>query len=563
MHFDLYNHLDSIDHGQLADLVKDSRVIELVDVIQKGHGRIIQRGKIIADSIGGLHAILLNKEARNKLFLTLSRDQEDDLKDFLGVRDVYNFNMTKDRKTKLANYFGIEFSEGPEDGANKESVGAVSVKYGLFEHQSVALLNCLKSLDSENKSVMLHMPTGAGKTRTAMHLISRYLNKVQKGVVVWLVHGIELCLQASSEFRKAWHYLGERPIPIIELWGGKQNTYPDQFEEAFSNSGRNVDKNAFESNNWPIGLQDAVIIASVDSLNSLIDTWQPAERMKRAKNVRLVIFDEAHQAVANTYKRAIECVGSDAALVGLSATPGRSHYGGTREADQELVDLFKNKVEISFEGFDSPIDALISQGYLANLEKEKLDIVNSNLTNPQIDSIRRNLSQDLDIKDSFMEIIGLDAVRNLQIVKKTLELVEDDHRRIIIFAPSVNSSDLMANLINSMGVRSKSVTSKTLYSDRKQYIDEYLDQSDSSPFILCNFGILTTGFDAPKTSAVIIARPTTSIVLLNQMAGRAIRGPKVGGNKEAVLVTVVDTSIPELVDTVNQFHAFDQSWINK
>jgi superfamily II DNA or RNA helicase len=71
---------------------------------------------------------------------------------------------------------------------------------------------------------------------------------------------------------------------------------------------------------------------------------------------------------------------------------------------------------------------------------------------------------------------------------------------------------------------------------------------------------LTTGFDAPKTSAVVIARPTTSIVLLSQMAGRAIRGVRVGGNRTAKMVTVVDTAIPELVETIDQFHAFDESW---
>jgi hypothetical protein len=44
------------------------------------------------------------------------------------------------------------------------------------------------------------------------------------------------------------------------------------------------------------------------------------------------------------------------------------------------------------------------------------------------------------------------------------------------------------------------------------------------------------------------------------MAGRALRGPRVGGNETATLVTVIDTDIPELVETVNQFHAFDDAW---
>ncbi len=42
----------------------------------------------------------------------------------------------------------------------------------------------------------------------------------------------------------------------------------------------------------------------------------------------------------------------------------------------------------------------------------------------------------------------------------------------------------------------------------------------------------------------LIARPTKSLVLYSQMVGRAIRGPRAGGNREAEIVTVVDTALP-------------------
>ena len=64
--------------------------------------------------------------------------------------------------------------------------------------------------------------------------------------------------------------------------------------------------------------------------------------------------------------------------------------------------------------------------------------------------------------------------------------------------------------------------------------------------MLCNFGVLTTGFDAPQTSAALIARPTKSLVLYSQMVGRATRGHAVRGNREAVVRTIVDTSLPAL-----------------
>ena len=58
--------------------------------------------------------------------------------------------------------------------------------------------------------------------------------------------------------------------------------------------------------------------------------------------------------------------------------------------------------------------------------------------------------------------------------------------------------------------------------------------------MLCNFGVLTTGFDAPNTDAVLLARPTLSPVLYSQMVGRAMRGPAMGGNAETTIIDIRD-----------------------
>ena len=58
--------------------------------------------------------------------------------------------------------------------------------------------------------------------------------------------------------------------------------------------------------------------------------------------------------------------------------------------------------------------------------------------------------------------------------------------------------------------------------------------------MLLNYGILSTGFDATNIRSVIIARPTTSIVLYSQMIGRGLRGPKMGGADECKLIDIKD-----------------------
>jgi superfamily II DNA or RNA helicase len=78
--------------------------------------------------------------------------------------------------------------------------------------------------------------------------------------------------------------------------------------------------------------------------------------------------------------------------------------------------------------------------------------------------------------------------------------------------------------------------------------------------ILINYGVLTTGFDAPATSAAIIARPTRSLVLYSQMVGRATRGVKAGGNAEAEIVTVVDPHLPGFGSVAEAFKNWEDVW---
>jgi superfamily II DNA or RNA helicase len=51
---------------------------------------------------------------------------------------------------------------------------------------------------------------------------------------------------------------------------------------------------------------------------------------------------------------------------------------------------------------------------------------------------------------------------------------------------------------------------------------------------------LTTGFDAPKVSHVVMARPTVSQVLYEQMIGRGLRGPRFGGTATCVIIDLED-----------------------
>jgi DNA repair protein RadD len=560
---DIKVHLSNLDHGQIADLIGNHKIVELISEIVRSKGNIVKKGELILDLIGGVQGIIENVKRRKIFLLTLSGKQRKDLRKLLDIRNIDTFNLTKKRKTILYSFFNEIEPNEVNNEINTYSVSLLKVKYGLFKHQSEILIKANKILSSDKPRVMLHMPTGSGKTRTAMHLIARYLNDVKEGIIVWLVSGIVLCDQAAKEFEKAWENLGDRPLTILKIWGGVHNIDKNSFTCKVDPS-RQINKNTFEYTNWPSDLPDGVIIGSIDSIYELCQKWEPNERILRQENIKLIVFDEAHRSTAPTYIAAIELLSNDhTGLLGLSATPGKKLHGQYNIESESIVNLFSgNKVVLEIPGYKSPIDALIDQGYLAKLKKEKLEIINSDLTLNEIETIQKSLTESLELPEGLLNYFGYDATRNLQIIDRIEKLMlQEGCNRAIVFAPSKPASDLISNILNARGIQSTSITHETPSKKRESSFEMYNSTNLHNKHVLVNYGVLTAGFDAPCTSAVIIARPTNSIVLLSQMAGRALRGPNVGGNAESKLITVVDTKIPELVSTINQFHAFDEAWI--
>lgn len=58
--------------------------------------------------------------------------------------------------------------------------------------------------------------------------------------------------------------------------------------------------------------------------------------------------------------------------------------------------------------------------------------------------------------------------------------------------------------------------------------------------MLCNYNVLATGFDAPRTDLVLIVRQVKSPVSYMQMVGRGLRGPRNGGTQTCTILTVLD-----------------------
>lgn len=431
-------------------------------------------------------------------------------------------------------FFSVDFPD-EEPLVEQESVAEVVPEYGLFTHQQAASRATKDLLWQGNRRVVLHMPTGSGKTRTAMHLIADHLTSHAEAVVVWLAYSEELCEQAASEFEIAWKSLGNRPVSVVRFWGGHE---PDLHD-----------------------CRDGIVVAGLSKVYSRLQ--KSTEFIASlADACSLIIIDEAHQAVARTYSTVLEILQSkrtDSSILGLTATPGRSW--DDLDEDKILADFFGNqKVSLAVEGFSNPIDYLVTEGYLARpIFKDLLYEGGSELSDADLAAI----GLDLDIPEKILKALGVDEQRNLRVLVEVEKLAKK-HRRILVFSSSVEGARLVATALDAHDVvEARVVTGNTPAHDRRKFINWYKENT-VAPRVLCNYGVLTTGFDAPLTSAAVISRPTKSLVLYSQMVGRAIRGERVGGNKCAEIVTVVDRNLPGFRDLSEFFTNWeDAGWHTK
>lgn len=469
---------------------------------------------------------LLRQEEAVQLCQVLGFDVGDPFGSLRGAR------FGNDQEAALLDFF--ELTKLPnEEVLEIEATRTIDPHYALFEHQAQAARKVLKDLHSGRRRTLLHMPTGSGKTRTAMNIIAQEFRRNPDAAIVWLAHSEELCEQAAAEFEKAWSFLGSHSIPVHRFWGG-----------------RSLDTSSIGGH---------FVVAGLPKMHALVRSNLKAIG-EIGKYAGMVIIDEAHQAIAPTYQLILDALVEpfdETSLLGLSATPGRSWNDVDRDA--ELSDFFaRKKVVLEIDGYDNPVEYLVDKGYLAKANfRPAFHETGFDLS----DQDRLKIEEEFKVPRSVLENLAEDETRNLVILSSIEDLVQR-HNRLVVFATTVEHSDLLAYVLSSRGFWAKSVTGSTPSQERTQILKEFKSASEE-PRIVCNYGVLTTGFDAPQTSATVIARPTSSLVLYSQMVGRAIRGPEAGGNSEAEIVTVVDSALPGFGDVGEAFLNWEDVWESK
>lgn len=379
-----------------------------------------------------------------------------------------------------------------------------------FQAEVVASLKLLiGDSESRRRRAVISLPTGAGKTRVAAETAVREILSPQSAnrLVLWIAQSDELCEQAVQCFRELWSNIGAsgETLRLIRFWGGQINPSPASRGEP------------------------AVIVASIQTLTSRMN--DPA--LSWASRPGLIVIDECHHALTPAYSVMLRWLSPDAMhddreppIVGLSATPFR---GRSEEETKLLASRFDNRL---LPGQQAELFGLLqSRGVLAEFSYTALVMNERFLLSSEEEKHLEKFNQ---LNETALRRLGENAQRNDRILDAIAAL---KRKSTLAFATSVEHAHRLAARLNVMGISAATITGETDRASRRWFIQAFQRGEVS---VLCNHSALTTGFDAPATDLIVIARPVFSPALYMQMVGRGLRGPANGGKETCHIITVQD-----------------------
>lgn len=322
-------------------------------------------------------------------------------------------------------------------------------------------------------NVMFQMPTGTGKTRLFTSII-RDINDYSKlrrepVKILIIAHRTELIDQIDESLRRY-------KVAHNVIAGGRNRNYK-----------------------FPVNVAS---IQTITHPNNLLEA--------KKLNVQFVIIDEAHHALAATYKKLWNLYPGSKKL-GVTATPWRMNH-------QSFTDLF-DKLVLSM-----PIKDFIKQGYLAPYKYFSLR-GNSDIQST-IDDIE--LDRFGEYKESSMEAkMDIGSIR-AQLLDSYLSLAEG--KKGIIYAINIVHAQHICEEYKKAGYLAVSIDSKTPAAKRKELVNQF---KQGEIDIIVNVDIFSEGFDCPDIEFIQLARPTRSLVKYLQQVGRGLRPTE---NKENCII---------------------------
>ena len=324
-----------------------------------------------------------------------------------------------------------------------------------------SIYNWFENNPTGNPCVVL--PTGAGKSILIAEFIRHSMKEWPSTKILMLTHQKELISQNAEK--------------LLSLWP-------------------NCNMGIYSASIGEKILGKPVTFAGIQSIYRKAD---------EVGHVDICLIDECHlinTKQTGTYRAFLAdliAINPSLRIIGLTATPYRSGSGAIVEGDDKLFDDLIEPVSI---------EELINLGFLAPLKS-------------------KHTAQQIDVT-GIRTVAGDYALNELEIAANaaTEGIVAETLRRaahcksILVFAVGVKHAEDLATEFRKYGIETECLTGSTKKRDREDIIRDF---KNGSIRVLTNCSVLTTGFDHPDTDCIVLARPTKSVSLYVQMAGRGLR----------------------------------------
>ena len=358
----------------------------------------------------------------------------------------------------------------------------------MLRDYQIEICESVREAFKKHRSVMMQMPTGTGKTVVLASLVQQYLDnslelRDQHCQVLIVAHRIELTEQMGEHLKRYG-------IEYGVIAGGRKT------KEA-----------------------EPVIVASIQTLSSKLSS------LSALLSPSLIIIDEAHHAVAKTYRQLWD-VWPEARFLGLTATPYRLSGEGFTDLFDVLVDSWTMKRFIA-EGWLSAFDYYSIR---PDSDDQKL-----------IDNLKkRGADGDFQMKELHDT---LDVTPCIERLFESFEQFAFDMKGIV-YAIDIAHAEHIAEYYREQGVNALALSSKTDMKERKEAVEAFRASSvivhhqllkDKPIQVLVSVDLFSEGFDCPDVEFIQIARPTLSLAKYLQMIGRGLRP-----NKGKECCTIID-----------------------
>ena len=333
----------------------------------------------------------------------------------------------------------------------------------LFDYQEDMVKRIEKAFRL-HRSVMVQMPTGTGKTYLLTAVIDSFVSNNPKEKVWIVAHRRELVSQIDETIKKFHSYSASNTSSLLS----------------------------------------SVKVMSIQWLMRHYDEIEEEPGM--------IVIDEAHHALAKTYKEMWERF-PKAKFLGLTATPCRLNGKG-------FMDLF----DVLVQSWNIP--EFISKGRLATYDF--VSIKSDGVTQRLIDSLQKR-GADGDYQNKEMDML-LNKRPSIERLYQSFEEYGKD-RKGIVYAINISHAKKIMELYQEHGIKAVAIDSKTPAVERQADIEAF-KKGDIQ--VLVNVDIFSEGFDCPDVEFVQLARPTLSLAKYLQMVGRGLRVAK--GKKNCVII---------------------------